>query len=98
MIQVTRVLVIGFVLGVSGGLSALGQTEPTIRHYSASTKVEVRKTRVIAFELSTPADSDLSFDALIEPGGLVEVVRLPAVIKGERIGFMRVRGLAPGRA
>ncbi|MCH7792006.1 MAG: hypothetical protein IID31_06980, partial [Planctomycetes bacterium] len=98
MIHVKRILVLGLVLWCSGVSSALGQTEPKVWHYTPLTRVEAGKTRVIAFELSTPADSDLSFDAVLKPGGLVEVVRPPAVIEGERIGFVRVRGLAAGRA
>jgi Protein of unknown function (DUF1800)/Ca-dependent carbohydrate-binding module xylan-binding len=98
MFQITRTLVTAVCLGIVGVSPALAQTDPVVRHFADSTRVEVGKSRVIAFQLAEPTAEALALDAHVEPSGLVEVVRAPAVIEGERIGFVRVKGIAVGRA
>lgn len=71
---------------------------PTIEFFSDRTIAEVGRTRVIPFRADRPTDEDTTLEGKVTPIGVLEIIRDPSVLAGERIGFLRVRGLAPGTA
>ncbi|MEZ6233127.1 MAG: DUF1800 family protein [Phycisphaerales bacterium] len=62
------------------------------------TIAQVGRSRVIAFEASQPGSESRRFEATVEPPGVLEVLAPPTLLDGERIGYLRVRGLRAGTA
>lgn len=80
-------------------LQAAQQLEPpAARFLTPRTIAEVGITRVIPFELDAPAPADIERPATVTPPGVVEIVRPPRVLRDATLGYLRVRGLAPGSA
>jgi len=71
---------------------------PSARFLSPRTVAQVGITRVIPVELSAPAPADIERPATVTLRGVVEIVRPLRVLQGRTLGFLRVRGLAPGDA
>jgi len=78
-------------------LAAAAPAAPRIEPVLAETLAEVGRTRAVAFRLAAPAEADLTAAASVDDAGVLEVVRPLEVLAGERLGFLRVAGVRPGR-
>ena len=70
---------------------------PVVRFYTPRTVLWLGRTVVIPFRLAQPAPADLTVPAVSTDYGALEILRQPAVLAGQTTGFLRVRGLLPGR-
>ncbi len=70
---------------------------PVARFYSPRTVLWLGRTAVIPFKLSRPAPGDSTLTASVHEHGLFEILQPPTVLAGQSTGFLRVRGLLPGR-
>ena len=70
---------------------------PVPRFYTGRTVLWLGRTEVIPFQLAQPASADLTLPANSTADGVIEILRPPAVLAGQTIGFLRVRALLPGR-
>lgn len=65
---------------------------------SSRTRIEVGETRTLQFRATPPAAETATLDADVRPEGMIEVVEPPTVLRGESAGYVRIRGLRPGKA
>ncbi len=70
---------------------------PGVRLLSRRTVVEVGRPRVIAFRMAAAPASDVALPFQVADSGVLEVVRPPAVLGGESLGYLRVLGVRPGK-
>ena len=68
-----------------------------VRFYTPRTVLWLGRSAVVPFRLAQPASADLTFPAASTDYGVLEILRPPAVLAGQTTGFLRVRGLLPGR-
>ncbi|HVE16599.1 MAG TPA: DUF1800 family protein [Chthoniobacterales bacterium] len=61
------------------------------------TRLWLGESQVIAFQAKAGKESQ-TLPISIEPASAVEVLQPPAILDGESIGYLRVRGLQPGKA
>ena len=76
-----------------GSLACRAQTPEWL---SSSTQVVAGSTRVIAFDVDEPSAADAQLDWHVDQVSTLEVVKAPEVLAGASIGYLRVRGVAPG--
>lgn len=60
------------------------------------TRLHVGRSSVLTFKLAQPATQNQNWSAAVEPAGMVEVLREPAVLAGYDIGFLQVRPIKAG--
>ncbi|MBI2923434.1 MAG: DUF1800 family protein [Planctomycetes bacterium] len=70
---------------------------PRVLKVCDRTVAEAGRTRVIAFRLAEPAAEDTAPAAAVADGSVLAIEIAPAVLKGESLGYLRVRGLKPGK-
>lgn len=64
--------------------------------YTTQTIAWLGHTQVIPFRLDSPASEDHTFTAISSSSDIVEIIRPPAILKGETIGYLRVRARKSG--
>ncbi|MCZ6835752.1 MAG: DUF1800 family protein [Planctomycetota bacterium] len=67
-----------------------------MQHFSVRTMVEVGRSRVIAFGVVDPASHDRTLECSVSDPQIVTILREPEVLADRSIGYVRVKGLAPG--
>lgn len=70
---------------------------PRVLKVCDRTVAEAGLTRVVAFRLAEPAAEDTTLASAVADGDVLAVELAPAVLKGESLGYLRVRGLRPGK-
>ena len=86
------------VLGLLTLLLLVAPTEASdVTFFSERTRVPAGTTSTLPFQVTASADEDRSFEVSVEPSGRLEIVREAQVLRGERVGYLRVRGITPGR-
>ncbi|MCA9289263.1 MAG: DUF1800 family protein [Phycisphaerales bacterium] len=65
---------------------------------SGRTIAQVGRSRVIAFEVHEAGTERRVFEVTTDPAGVLEVLAPPTLLDGERVGYVRVRGLRAGTA
>lgn len=77
---------------------SLGCSAQTVQWLTSSTEVVAGSTRVITFGVEEVPAGDVVLDGHVDRPGALEIVKAPEVLAGASIGFVRVRGVAPGEA
>ncbi|MFG0329784.1 MAG: DUF1800 family protein [Phycisphaerales bacterium] len=65
--------------------------------FSERAVVEVDRTAVIPFRIEASAEGDRAAVATIDDTTIAEIAREARVLDGETVGYLRVRGVAPGQ-
>jgi len=77
-------------------MSACADEFPAVVPTAERTLAEAGRSRVIAFRLAAPAPAERTFPATASDPEVLELLLPPAVLAGESIGFLRVRGKREG--
>ena len=77
-------------------LSVAATAEPAPGFLTDSVTVWVGGTTMIPFSVDAKVDQDLTLASSVDGNGL-ELIGPAAVVEGYRLGFVRVRGMEPGR-
>ena len=64
----------------------------------AQSRLWLAQSQVVAFSLPAPVKEKLVLPTRIEPATAAEILQPATVLKGEKIGFVRVRSLQKGKA
>ena len=86
-------------LVLCGAASLFADLPPGVsaRFFSKRAVVWQGSTQVIPVNVANVAEADETFTASPADSSLLEVIRVPTVLQGETIGYLRVRGLRVGR-
>lgn len=90
MNRIRLILVAGFLAPVAAAADAGFLVDKTI--------VRIERSSVIPFLLPAPATEDMALPMAVRNRDVLEVLRMPRVLAGESLGFMRVRGRRAGEA
>ncbi len=102
-----RILLTGIALcGVTAGFSetapapasAPPPSTPAISFGMAQTRLWLSSTQVVAFTLPVAAKEKTVIPTKIEPSTAGEILQPATVLKGQKIGFLRLKSLQAGRA
>jgi hypothetical protein len=83
--------------GISASFRQAAADDAIVTMVADKTVVEVGRTRMLAFRLAAPSSQDAVLAVVVENPSLVDVLLPPTVLKGEVLGYLRMRGVAQGR-
>jgi uncharacterized protein (DUF1800 family) len=75
----------------------IAQSDGRVEFAASSQRVWLGRTQMISFGADRASEKTV-FRASIEPASAAEIVEPPTLLAGEEMGFLRLRGLAKGRA
>lgn len=80
----------------TASLKAPAPDAASIAFHVAQTQLHLSRTAVLTFKRPQAATSDLNWTASVQPAGVVEIIREPAMLAGYDLGYLQVRPIALG--
>jgi hypothetical protein len=65
--------------------------------FTSHARVWLGRSQVIPIQLGSPAEETKSLVVTAEPDGMLEILQQPTVLRGEKIGYVRVKPIQEGR-
>lgn len=97
-ILLTGIALCSFASGYAEPVAPAAAPPPAVSFGMAQTRLWLSSTQVVAFTLPSAAKEKIVFPTQIEPASAGEILQQATVLKGQKIGFLRLRSLQAGKA